>query len=430
MKIKLNKRKFRRNIRIATSFVLVALLACGAWALFKFIKDRQAGKLKLHADFDYTVYVNGAVSDVVKSYMNTYYTALSSLTACDMTQYFDMTVFEGYESAQLNQVAVEYTLMQRQNSPLDLTYKTLSYQLDFTGFEEKDGVVYVTFTENHQVRFNGLDDVTSFATGLAHTASFVKTDGGYKFLSHTWDGAYLTVEGIYRQSIPREGLSEISVCQQAIETLRGDIAAVIGDNTYYYELKRQDYAQNKTKYAYSVDCDHAYDRQKAADYANEWVSADKIVRNPDYSAYDDYGGNCNNYISQCLYAAGVPMDYAGGSQWKYYSDEVNENNVAAGRTPSWTSVDGFYDYCADNAGGGLVALTDCQLYAAEVGDIIQISAYGGWDHSVIITKVIYDENGNPVDFLVNSNTSDKGAYPLSAYEAKQLRLIKIFGWDN
>ncbi len=44
--------------------------------------------------------------------------------------------------------------------------------------------------------------------------------------------------------------------------------------------------------------------------------------------------------------------------------------------------------------------------------------------------MIYDENGNPIDFLVNSNTSDKGGYPLSAYEAKQLRLIKIIGWGT
>ncbi len=291
-------------------------------------------------------------------------------------------------------------------------------------------MVYVTFTESYQVNFNGIEDVTSFATGLEHTASFIKTDGGYKFLTHEWEGAYGTVESIYLQSIPQGGLSEISVCQKAIDRLRADVTTIASDNAYYYELKRQDYAQNKTKYAYDIDCDNAYDRQKAADYGYEWVSADKIVRNPAYTAYDDYGGNCNNYISQCLFAGGIPMDYSGDYQWKYYSDEVNEAHAAAGRTPSWTSVDGFYNYCKNNTGSGLVALTDCELYSGEVGDIVQISCYGEWDHSVIITKVIYDENGNPIDFLVNSNTSDKGGYPLSAYEAKQLRLIKIIGWDN
>jgi mannitol-specific phosphotransferase system IIBC component len=108
----------------------------------------------------------------------------------------------------------------------------------------------------------------------------------------------MTVESIYLMSIPEEGLSEISVCQQAIEQLLTDITGIVGDNTYYYELKRQDYAQNKTKYTYTADCDNAYDRQAAADYANEWVSEDEITRNPAYTAYDDYGGNCNNYISQ------------------------------------------------------------------------------------------------------------------------------------
>lgn len=430
MKIRLNKKKFRKNIRIMIAFALIALLAFGSWTVFKYFRDKQAGKLKLDSDFTYTVYANSAVSDLVESFMSEYYTSLAKLEPCDMTKYFDLSVFEGYESAQLNQLAVEYTLQQRQNSPVDLTYKTLSYQIDFTDFEEQDGIVYVKFTESYQVKFCGLDDVTSFATGLEHTASFVQTDDGYKFLTHTWEGSYLTVETLYEDAIPEEGLSEISVCQNAVENLRTEISAGITDNTYYYALKRQDYAQNKTKYTYSVACDNAYGREAAAEYANEWVSQDAIVRNPEYTAYDDYGGNCNNYISQCLYAGGIPMDYSGDCQWKYFSDEVNEENAATGRTPSWTSVDGFYDYCENNEGGGLVALTDCQLYSAEVGDIIQISCYGEWDHSVIITKVIYDESGNPVDFLVNSNTSDKGSYPLSAYEAKQLRLIKIFGWDN
>jgi hypothetical protein len=125
MKIRLNKRKIKRNIRIAITFVLVALLVLGAWAAFKFIRDWQAKKLKLNSDVTYTAYVDSGVSDLVKSYMDTYYTALSSLTACDMTQYFDMTDLEGYQSAQLNQVTVEYMLMQRQNSPWILHTRNL-----------------------------------------------------------------------------------------------------------------------------------------------------------------------------------------------------------------------------------------------------------------------------------------------------------------
>jgi mannitol-specific phosphotransferase system IIBC component len=71
-------------------------------------------------------------------------------------------------------------------------------------------------------------------------------------------------------SIPEEGLSEISVCQQAIEQLRTDITGIVGDNTYYYELKRQDYAQNRRNIHTPRTVDNVTTGRAAADYANEW----------------------------------------------------------------------------------------------------------------------------------------------------------------
>jgi len=47
-------------------------------------------------------------------------------------------------------------------------------------------------------------------------------------------------------------------------------------------------------------------------YAMTWVDPVEVIRNEDdYTAYDDYDGNCNNFISQCLVAGGIPMDYFG-----------------------------------------------------------------------------------------------------------------------
>jgi len=49
---------------------------------------------------------------------------------------------------------------------------------------------------------------------------------------------------------------------------------------------------------------------------------------------------------------------------------------------------------------------------------------------VIITKVVRDDQGNVLDYLVNSNTTDRINYPASAYGYSDLRLIKILGWNE
>ena len=41
-----------------------------------------------------------------------------------------------------------------------------------------------------------------------------------------------------------------------------------------------------------------YDRQAAVDYAHRWA----YHRNPDFYNFDELGGDCTNFASQCLYA--------------------------------------------------------------------------------------------------------------------------------
>ena len=50
-----------------------------------------------------------------------------------------------------------------------------------------------------------------------------------------------------------------------------------------------------------------YNRKKAVEYALKWA----LDRNPRYLDYDDLGGDCTNFISQCLYAGIEEMNYRG-----------------------------------------------------------------------------------------------------------------------
>ena len=117
-------------------------------------------------------------------------------------------------------------------------------------------------------------------------------------------------------------------------------------------------------------------------------------------------------------------------QWKWFDDYTEYAETAEGRTPSWSGTEHFYDYCNKNTGDGLVAVTDCNIYSGAVGDVMQYVVDGWAHHSVIITKIIYDDNGNVVDYLINSNTTDRVDFPLSAYGYTDIRLIRIVGYND
>ena len=77
----------------------------------------------------------------------------------------------------------------------------------------------------------------------------------------------------------------------------------------------------------------AYDANGAISYADRYWSD----YNPDYSNYNSIGGDCANFVSQCLRAGGMEMT----SGWYWYS----YNN----RSASWASCPSMYDYF-DKAG--------------------------------------------------------------------------------
>ena len=185
--------------------------------------------------------------------------------------------------------------------------------------------------------------------------------------------------------------------------------------------------QQGTYYTNLNVADTSYDRQRAVDYAQHWWNERNY--NGRYLAYDDFGGNCQNFASQCLYAGGIRMDHTGtiDNQWKFYSEVLNSKQAASGRSYSWTGVDMFYSYAVASYKSGLVSLTDIDYKYAEKGDIIHVGAYYQWRHALLITDVIKNEDGSVKEIIVASNTADRWNYPLSAYIYTAPRLIHILG---
>lgn len=167
-----------------------------------------------------------------------------------------------------------------------------------------------------------------------------------------------------------------------------------------------------------------YNRNLAVQYARTWATS----RNPKYKDYDQWGGDCTNFISQCIYAGKIPFDNQGRdelSKWYWYSDNS--------RTPSWTSADVFARYILKNNNENTynhgVYAVEAEYNELELGDIVQLIYEGRAFHTMIISKVILDDKGYLLDYLICQHTYDLLDYPLSQKEGER-RYIKIFGYYN
>lgn len=141
-----------------------------------------------------------------------------------------------------------------------------------------------------------------------------------------------------------------------------------------------------------------YDRLKAIEYAKKYA----FDYNENYYDFKSLGGDCTNFISQCLFAGGINMDY---SQNGWFYSSINS------RSASWTSVEYLWDYCVQNKN---IKFKECNIKELEIGDIIQFfaPALNRFYHTVIITKII--EPISVKNILVSSH--DNNAYNKSLLE--------------
>ena len=152
-----------------------------------------------------------------------------------------------------------------------------------------------------------------------------------------------------------------------------------------------------------------YRRDRAVEYAKRYA----FSQNPIFGNFRGIGGNCTNFVSQCVYAGSCVMNYTPTYGWYYRS--LND------RSPSWTGVDYFYDFMTTNAGVGPFA-REVGSDILENGDVIQLAKNeGGFYHTLLV--VGFDGE----DILVAAQTDDAYARPLSSYTYDYSRFLKILG---
>lgn len=358
---------------------------------------------------------------LVLEYFDTFYTSQMELEVQDMTNLF----VSGQDNlfARLHQEVWRYMVEVRRMQATNMRLVSNRYEIQNVrrfARNENEWADSDTFslTVNSFKVFAQHPDTVSEEYDVIHYFSFEDTEEGLKIRQHMQRGTlYWNVLGdYYRELFMENGLDiyDLSHVDEFSDTIDDMLA------------KAKDNIDSRTQGDLVIPAfDQEYRRQAAIDYADQWVN----IRNDLWFAYDSYGGNCQNFVSQSLLAGGIPMDTS-GSKWKWFGTEVNTSSSESGRTPSWTGVDYFVDYARDNSGLGLVATVDAPFDSGDIGDVVVLGYDEDWRHSLLISDVVRDEDGQVIDYLVVSNTSNLRNYPLSAYLYTNQMLIKIHGWNG
>jgi len=159
-----------------------------------------------------------------------------------------------------------------------------------------------------------------------------------------------------------------------------------------------------------------YNRMRATEYAHKWAYG----RNPQYYDFDKLGGDCTNFISQCLYAGCQAMNYTPHTGWFYASLNY--------RSAAWSGVPYLYNFLINNQGVGPYGHL-APLHEARTGDIIQLTFDGKvYAHSLFIVSTGGDPA--PGNILIATHTFDSDNRPLASYNYAGHRLICLDGARN
>lgn len=153
----------------------------------------------------------------------------------------------------------------------------------------------------------------------------------------------------------------------------------------------------------------SYNRQKVYEYAKRWA----YLRNPKYYNYDPVGGDCTNFISQCIFAGCNEMNYDKNNGWYY----INGNN----KSPSWTGVEFLYRFLISNRGEGPRG-RETTIDKLNIGDVIQLNLdENRFSHSLIVIQSSMALSNT----LVATHTFDTFGKRVSDYNYYKYRCIHI-----
>lgn len=171
---------------------------------------------------------------------------------------------------------------------------------------------------------------------------------------------------------------------------------------------------------YRVD---RYNRMDAVKYALTYA----LHPNPYYRYFlveGNLGGDCSNFISQCLYAGGAPMDFGSPRPWWY---KKGPGGMSDTWSISWAVAHSLY-WCLKVRNElnipGLQGEEVPDAGLLQLGDVIQYENYNGMIyHSGIVTSFSYE--GGKKEPLISHHTYNAINVPYTEHSAKKIHFMRI-----
>jgi len=345
------------------------------------IPDSYKGKINNKAKLD------DDLLDVICNYYDAYFKNIYALEFVDVSDMFASEV-----DAAISNSAHKLLVETRKLYDYDFTMSNAYYDLSINEVYKDGNYTYVYLTEDDTFSFNFLEGIESKAYDIEVEFALVNISGEYKidFVDKVQD---------YFVMFTNDKPTSISEVENRYNSLYKQVKTAI---------ENQISLKNNTTLTNNITVSNPYNRDKAKAYIDKYC----LNKNDDYYDYSDEGGNCQNYVSQCINAGGIEMDYS-DSEWYY--------NYPLEYSSSWTSTYWFYEYITENENDGIVAISDNNLYYGQIGDVIQVGYDDEYRHSTIISDIV---DGH---ILINSNSVDLTNYPIDAYVYPLKRLIIILG---
>ncbi|MCI5676227.1 MAG: amidase domain-containing protein [Clostridia bacterium] len=165
-----------------------------------------------------------------------------------------------------------------------------------------------------------------------------------------------------------------------------------------------------------VILERPYLRARAVEYARRWA----LDRNPLFYNFTGIGGDCTNFVSQCVLAGSCVMDYTPIYGWYYRNPDD--------RAPAFSGVPYFWNFMtgapANLEAGAVTGPIGREVSGRELrpGDVIQLSDEAGqFYHTLLVTGF---EGGTP---LVAAHSNDALDRPLSSYDYAGARYLHLLG---
>ncbi len=152
-----------------------------------------------------------------------------------------------------------------------------------------------------------------------------------------------------------------------------------------------------------------YNRSEALKYAKEWA----LKRNPKYINFENLGGDCTSFVSQCLYAGCGVMNFTPIYGWCYKN--------GYDKSPSWSGVEFLYNFIVNNKNAGPFGV-ETNLAYIKPGDIMQLGNIHGQFHHTLLINLVQSDN-----IFVSAHSEDSYMRPLNTYHFDKIKFIHIVG---